>query len=150
MADAFHIDNTLGFLVGRSARVMAITLNRKFHEAGYNLSVDHWIILSKLLREGGQKQQHLSSQTGCDKTTITRMIDYMENQQWLYRQPDQKDRRNKLIYLTDAGMRLQAVLTEIANQTNEAIEAQLNGEELETAKKLLKDLYETVTNDNSL
>ncbi len=149
MGDNFQIDNTMGFLVGRAARVMAMTLNRKFHEHGYQLSVDHWIILSKLLREGGQKQQHLSSETGSDKTTITRMIDYMEAQEWLYRQPDEQDRRNKLIYLTDDGKALQATLTEIANTTNEAIEAHLNDAELETCKKVLKDLYAVISQGHS-
>lgn len=141
MADPFQIDNTLGFLVGRASRLMAMTLNRKFQDSGYNLSVDHWIILSKLLREGGQKQQHLSSETGSDKTTITRMIDYMENRDWVYRQADQDDRRNKLIYLTNSGKVLQEELTLIAKTANESIEGHLNNEELETCKKVLKDLH---------
>ncbi len=145
MADYSEIDNTMGFLVGRAARMLAITLTRKFHDYGYNLSVDHWVILSKLSREGGQKQQFLSKETGSDKTTITRMIDYLENQNWLYRQADEKDRRNKLIYLTDNGKNLEKELTIIANSTNQFIEDHFNDTELKTCKQVLNNLYNVIT-----
>jgi Transcriptional regulators len=140
MEKPHRIDDRTGFLVGRAARVMAHSLNREFHNAGYQLTVDHWIILSKLLHEGGQKQQHLSAETGSDKTTITRLIDFMEEQRWLYRQPDEQDRRNKLIYLTADGQSLQHDLSLIVDQFNEKIENQLDDKELQICKKVLNDI----------
>ena len=111
---------------------MAHSLNREFHNAGYQLTVDHWIVLSKLLHEGGQKQQHLSAETGSDKTTITRLIDFMEEQRWVYRQPDEQDRRNKLTY-----------------RFNQQIEEQLDDQELQTCKKVLNDIFRIVGSQRS-
>ena len=144
MKDDFYIEHSMGFLVGRAARVMAIRLNRKFAEAGYNLTVDHWIILSKLLHEGGQKQQHFSEVTGWDKTTITRIIDYMEERKWVYRAPSDHDRRIKLVYLTNQGKGLQQDLRVIVEKFNRELESQLQQDELLTCKKVLTEIFEVL------
>lgn len=149
MSQPDRIDDRTGFLVGRAARVMAHSLNREFHSAGYQLTVDHWIVLSKLLYEGGQKQQHLCAETGSDKTTITRQIDFMEEQQWVYRLPDEQDRRNKLIYLTAEGHRLQYDLSLIVDHFNQKIENQLDSKELQTCKKVLNDIFRVIGTQRS-
>lgn len=149
MENSHRIDDRTGFLVGRAARVMAHSLNREFHNAGYQLTVDHWIVLSKLLHEGGQKQQHLSAETGSDKTTITRLIDFMEEQRWVYRQPDEQDRRNKLTYLTAEGQSLQYDLSLIVDRFNQQIEEQLDDQELQTCKKVLNDIFRIIGSQRS-
>lgn len=146
MTNHSRIANTMGYLVGRTARVMAMVLNQKFQDAGYNLSVDHWIILSKICQEGGQKQLHLSAEIGSDKTTITRMIDYMEERNWVYRKPDDHDRRSKLIFLTDNGRNLQEALTTIAVETNESIEAHFHDQELNKCKQVLNEIFHLLGN----
>ncbi len=142
MDNDFCIENSMGFLVGRAARVMAQTLNRNFLEAGYELTVDHWIILSKLLYEGGQKQQHFTEVTGRDKTSITRIIDYMEERKWVYRAPDKHDRRVNSVYLTNQGQGLQADLRKIVEKTNRELESHLDEKDLKTCKKVLNEIFE--------
>jgi len=145
MSKPFYIEHSMGFLVGRAARMMAMNLNRNFADAGYNLTVDHWIILSKLLHEGGQKQQHFSEVTGWDKTTITRFIDYMEERNWVYRAPDTHDRRNKLIYLTNQGKGLQEDLRKIVEDNNNRLENGLDATELQHCKKILTTIFDNMS-----
>ncbi len=142
MEDDFQIENSLGFLVGRTYKVLAQKLNSNFAKAGYEVSLDHWIILSKLIHEGGQKQQHFSAVTGWDKTSITRIIDFMESRKWVYREADKSDRRIKLVYLTSQGRSLHTELMKIVKKTNYEMENELNQEDLATCKKVLKQLFE--------
>lgn len=88
---------------GRFSRSMMSLSNRRLHEAGHDLSLEHAIILKHLTEKEGQSQQQLAENTFKHKTSITFLIDRMVKKNLVVRVPDQTDRRNKLIYLTDKG-----------------------------------------------
>lgn len=148
MDEEFRIENSLGFLVGRAYKVLALKLNRNFANAGYEVTLDHWIILSTLLHEGGQKQQHFSEITGWDKTSITRIIDFMEDRKWVYREPHNQDRRVKLVYLTNQGRGLHTDLRQVVEKTNREVERELNPGDLATCKAVLRQVFEVVHHGN--
>lgn len=74
------------------------------------------------------------------------MIDYMEERNWVYRKPDDHDRRSKLIFLTDNGRNLQEALTTIAVETNESIEAHFHDQELNKCKQVLNEIFHLLGN----
>ena len=61
----------------------------------------------------------LSTQTSLANTTLTAMLDRMENMGLIIRKPDPKDRRNKLIALTEKAKSLQDDYTKISQKMNE-------------------------------
>lgn len=61
----------------------------------------------------------LSAQTSLANTTLTAMLDRMESMGLIVRQPDPKDRRNRLIALTDKARSLQDDYTRISQKMNE-------------------------------
>ena len=61
----------------------------------------------------------LSSQTSLANTTLTAMLDRMENIGLIVRKPDPKDRRNRLIALTEKAKSLQDDYTKISQKMNE-------------------------------
>lgn len=61
----------------------------------------------------------LSAQTSLANTTLTAMLDRMENMGLIIRKPDPKDRRNKLIALTEKAKSLQDDYTKISQKMNE-------------------------------
>lgn len=61
----------------------------------------------------------LSAQTSLAKTTLTAMLDRMENIGLIVRKPDPKDRRNRLIALTEKAKSLQDDYTKISQKMNE-------------------------------
>lgn len=144
MNSEFCLEDSMGFLVGRASRVLALKLNKNFATAGFDVTLDHWIILNKLLYYGEQKQQTFSEITGWDKTTLTRIIDFMEDRKWVYRAPHKQDRRVKLIHLTTLGKGLHADLRPIVQQTNEEVESQLDPQDLAKCKKVLKEVFDLV------
>ena len=88
---------------GRFSRSMMSLSNKRLQEGGYDLSIEHAIILKHLIEKEGQTQQQLAENTFKHKTSITFLIDKMVRKNLVVRVPDQTDRRNKLIYLTDKG-----------------------------------------------
>ena len=61
----------------------------------------------------------LSAQTSLANTTLTAMLDRMESMGLIVRQADPKDRRNRLIALTDKARSLQDDYTKISQKMNE-------------------------------
>ena len=61
----------------------------------------------------------LSAQTSLANTTLTAMLDRMESLDLIVRKPDPKDRRNRLIALTEKAKSLQDDYDRISQQMNE-------------------------------
>lgn len=61
----------------------------------------------------------LSAQTSLANTTLTSMLDRMENSGLIIRKPDPKDRRNRLIALTEKAKALQDDYVKISQRMSE-------------------------------
>ena len=145
-----HQDNdqeqSLLFSIKSTSRAFRGRLNRGFAKAGYNVTSEQWRVLKCLWHQDGQRQQDLADVVHKDKTCITRTIDSMEKRDLVVRIPDRLDRRQKLIYLTDKGKRLQEELVRIARET--ALEAQhgIEPEHLDIFRKVLSKLHDNLSN----
>lgn len=62
-------------------------------------------------------QNRLSEEMGIDKASMVKLIDHLENKEYLVRETDPSDRRNKKITITTAGRR---ALTRIAEDAKKA------------------------------
>ena len=72
----------------------------------------------------------LSAQTSLANTTLTAMLDRMEAMGLIVRKPDPKDRRNRLIALTEKAKSLQDDYTKISGQMNEIYYTGFSEEEI--------------------
>lgn len=136
-----RLDNSLGYLLNRAGKAMGGMLSRNFKTAGFDLSLEHWVVLAKLWRQDGQNQQELGNQCVKDKATMTRLIDFMEGQGWLARTPDPNDRRSRLIHTTQSGIALRESLLPIVYQSLDQASEGIDPEELETCKRVLSRLH---------
>lgn len=131
------ITDTLGYLLHRATRGLTNRLHRNFAVAGYPITVDQWRIFSLLWESDGLCQRHMAEAIDKDKASLARTLDIMEKQSYLIRVPDQKDRRQKLVYLTKQGKQLQEKLLPIVEQTLEETRGELSETEVDTLKSLL-------------
>lgn len=131
-------------LIGKTADRMASRLTSKFRQAGYNISIAHWIVLSHLWQEDGRNQQELGGMTDRHKTAITRAVNWLEERSFVVRVPDNQDRRNKLIYLTHKGKKLKEELFPFAIETIEEAVAGIPKEKLEACKSVLHKIFKNL------
>ena len=142
--------HSLGLFIGKANRVMEKRVNENFAREGYELSMDHWIVMVHLWLEDGRNQKSLCEFAGRNKTRITRTLDNLEAQNYVLRVPDQADRRNKLIYLTHKGKQAQEPLSQIMLGSLEEATTGIKAEDLQTCKKVLQQVFLNLADEEIL
>lgn len=109
-----------GFLISRIKQVGTRIFDRMLADSGIDsFNGAQGRILYVLWQNDDISISSLSAQTSLANTTLTNMLDRMENIGLIVRKPDPKDRRNKLIALTEKAKSLQDDYTRISRQMNE-------------------------------
>lgn len=109
-----------GFLISRIKQVGTRIFDRMLAGSGIDsFNGAQGRILYVLWQNEDISISSLSAQTSLANTTLTNMLDRMENMGLIVRKPDPKDRRNKLIALTEKAKSLQDDYTRISQQMNE-------------------------------
>ena len=109
-----------GYLISRIKQVGTRIFDRMLSNSGIDsFNGAQGRILYVLWQHDAISISSLSAKTSLANTTLTAMLDRMEKMGLINRLPDEKDRRNKLIALTDKARGLQADYTRISDRMNE-------------------------------
>lgn len=109
-----------GFLISRIKQMGTRIFDRMLATSGIDsFNGAQGRILYVLWQNDAISISSLSAQTSLANTTLTAMLDRMESMGLIVRQPDPKDRRNRLIALTDKARSLQDDYTEISQKMHE-------------------------------
>jgi DNA-binding MarR family transcriptional regulator len=139
----YAIDDNLGYLVNRAARLMAQMFSRRLRRHGVALA--QWAILLFLYATDGQTQRELSRVVAIEPPTVARTIDRMVRDGLVRREPDPRDGRATRIRLTPRALALREELVAESMAGNELAARVLSAEELETLKALLRRVIEGLT-----
>ena len=109
-----------GYLISRIKQLGGRRFDRMLDEAGIEaFNGAQGRILYVLWQEDGVTISQLSSRTSLANTTLTSMLDRMEQSGLITREASPRDRRALLIRLTDAARALQADYERISQQMND-------------------------------
>ncbi len=109
-----------GFLISRIKQVGTRIFDRMLAASGIDsFNGAQGRILYVLWQNDEISISSLSAQTSLANTTLTAMLDRMECLDLIIRKPDPKDRRNRLIALTEKAKSLQDDYDRISKQMNE-------------------------------
>ena len=109
-----------GFLISRIKQVGTRIFDRMLATSGIDsFNGAQGRILYVLWQNDEISISTLSAQTSLANTTLTAMLDRMESLDLIVRKPDPKDRRNRLIALTEKAKSLQDDYDRISQQMNE-------------------------------
>ncbi|RXT03623.1 MarR family winged helix-turn-helix transcriptional regulator [Ammoniphilus sp. CFH 90114] len=106
----YSLDKSLGHKLAKSSRLLTNRLNQRFRENNLSITVEQWVIMVHLWENDGLTQNDLSSLTGKDQPSVSRLIDNMIKRDLVKRLPHPTDRRTNLIYLTPYGKEIQKAL----------------------------------------
>ena len=138
----FDLDESIGYVIELTKEVLTRELRKLFHQEGFSITPNHWLILYRLWQEDGITQGQLAERTFKDKPSITRLVDYMVKQDLVKRVEDSVDRRRNIIYLTEKGKSLQEVLPKIVETHIEKATYKLKKREVEIAKTVLRKIMQ--------
>jgi DNA-binding MarR family transcriptional regulator len=140
----FRKGELYSFITGKASTAIARRLQKKFNEAGLNLTIEQWSVLYHLWKEDGKSQQELCNATFRDKPSITRLVDNLEKLQLVKRVASENDRRINMIYVTRLAQKLQEQSMAIAEETlNEALQG-VPSEKIEVCKSVLQVVYDNL------
>lgn len=134
----FAIQDSLGYLVNRAARLMARQLAEALRPAG--VGIGQWAVLMFLWARDGLSQAELSKVVAIEPPTMVRTLDRMVRDGFVTRVPDARDGRVTRIHLTDRGRALRDELVPLAMQVNAANLGRLTAGEGRTLRRLLTKL----------
>lgn len=101
-------------------------------------------IMFPLWREDGISIVDLARETALTKSTLTSMLDRLEEAKYLQRVPSRTDRRRILIYLTDEGKRLQERYVRVSQDMTELFYEGLTGPEIDEFERCLERLLQNL------
>jgi DNA-binding MarR family transcriptional regulator len=139
-AQDFVIEESLGYLVNRLARLMAQQLADELRPAG--IGIGQWAVLLFLWERDGMTQAQLSRVVAIEPPTMVRTIDRMVRDGLVTRQRDSRDARISRIMLTDRGRSLRDELIPKAAAVNSANLERLTRQEGRTLRRLIAKLLD--------
>ena len=104
------------------------------------------MFLMQLYKKDGISQEELSENLSIDKGTTCRAIKKLEEEEFLIKVKDEKDKRSNKIYLSDKAKNIREDIFNILDDWNKQITRSLAKEEV----KMLEDLLEKVSKNINL
>jgi DNA-binding MarR family transcriptional regulator len=132
------------FITGKASTAIARRLQKRFNNAGLNITIEQWSVLYHLWKEDGRSQQQLCNATFRDKPSITRLVDNLERLNLVKRVPSEHDRRINLIYLTKQAQKLEEETMRIADETLSDALKTVPPDRIDVCKEVLQIVYDNL------
>ena len=94
-----NVERNFGFLVHDIARLMRMNYDRRVKRLGFTRS--QWWVITNLYRNDGLTQSELAEALDIERASLGRLLDRLEANGWVRREPCSKDRRAKRVRLAN-------------------------------------------------
>lgn len=129
-------DHHIGFLVQQISHLVIQLHNEKLEKEGVTSSQER--LLTLLYINNGATQSELQQDLLIKPSSVTKLIDVLEQKGLVTRIADSKDARVKIIHLSEKGQLMEAKLWDIKKQMEERIAKSLSEEQQAQLVELLK------------
>ena len=94
-----NVERNFGFLMHDIARLLRTSYDRRVKRLG--LTRSQWWVITNLYRNDGLTQSELAETLDIERASLGRLLDRLEANGWVRREPCSKDRRAKRIRLSN-------------------------------------------------
>ena len=137
-----ELAHELNLLVLKTRMTFRQTIQRLLKQNNIDMTFEMLQIMHCLWKEQGVSQQTLAEKTAKDKACLTNLINNLEKKNWVIRQEDSNDRRNKLIFLTPEGEEMAKRIKSMLKDMYDQIGERMNPRHMESCMKQLTKLNE--------
>lgn len=139
----FDYENSIGFVIYSASKMMQKAFDLELrNKTGINL-VQSKVIFA-LNMQSGPTQRELADKIGVESPTLVPIIDKMEQDGYVKRKHDSKDRRIKRIYATAKADSLWDSMMECAAQIRKTSTQNLSEHEIKSALGVVKKMTENL------
>lgn len=94
------------FKIDTTIKKIRNVLQKRFNDAGFDLTVDQWVLIDHIARNQGISQNTLAEMTTKDAPTVTRILDLLVKKGLAERRMAEDDRRKFNIFLLPEGEKI--------------------------------------------
>ena len=136
-----------GFLIAKIHQITNRMFNQMLKEYGIKeLNPGQGRILFALWQEDDVSIRELSIKTQLTKSTLTTMLDRLENADFLKRGPDENDRRIIKVKLSEKSKKLQKKYVAVSKRMTEVFYGTLTEEEIDQFEGYLRRILDNLIN----
>lgn len=135
-----QVNENIGKYISILYRSGNIYLHKYFEK--YNIGIGQYPFLIHLSHSEGVTQEELSCKLFIDKGTTAKAIKKLEEEGYVRREVDEKDKRAYKVYITENGRKIIASIFQILHSWNDILTYDFSEEEKELTLKLLKRMNE--------
>lgn len=142
-------ENSIGYQLSYTENLHRKLLNKKFSINKLDITPEQFIILDLLTEHStGISMQKISEKIHRDNSAITRSIDILEKKNLVSRVNAEKDRRKKIILITEQGIKLLHNAKDIAKQYAKEVAKGLTEKQLNDLFTILKIIQKNINESN--
>lgn len=149
MKKIFSSNLNFGFLTTRVSRLLLKTVNTISEEKQIDIPVHEMGIISDLKKKEGQLQQELAESMIRNKSSITKMLERLEKDNYIRKELDHTDGRAKRIFLTRKGKTMGKFMNNVLPDVHKVALDGLSEAEMQVALKVLNKIYNNLLEYNS-
>lgn len=131
----FDLDTCLGFITNNIAKEISECFNDRLLLVG--ITRVQWIALYYLGEEEIISQCELAENMGVKASSVARLIDRMEREEYVVRKRSEKDKRRVDLHLTNKGKKLREELLPEGKKMSELVSKGISDEEIQIFKNIL-------------
>lgn len=140
----YDFEESIGYWICSTAHGIEQALNEELTPHG--ITYRQWQVLGWLAFEGELTLTQLAERLRIEAPTLVGILDRMERDQWITREPDPLDRRRKLIKPTERVKPVWNKIVTCARKVRTEAAKNLSAEELETIKKAMAIIQSNLKN----
>ena len=136
------------YLISRAALAITSALKRGYTAAGAGRVKPAYLgVLMGLWEKDSQRVVELGRKAGLEPSTMTGLIDRMERDGFVRREPDPADRRALRVRLTARSLNMREAVTAVTDTILEDVLTGITGKDLEAMKGVLKQILRNLDYD---
>lgn len=137
-------DESIGLQTSQMNRRMLRFLNHSLE--WYEISLEQWVVLSKLAEQENINQKMLSVKAEKDPASLLRILDILERKGLIERRQNTGDRRSTSLYITTKGKDLKNELAPYIENRFKEITNGISEQEIEIYMKVLGNIDTNLKN----
>ena len=138
MSRSYDIAQAPGHLFRRAQQIAVAEFMRE--TAAFDVTPVQFALLNALIDTPGVDQITLANRVAFDAATSGSVIGRLEVKGWVRREPDQQDRRRKLLFVTPAGQKAVSSMKQAVDRAQQNMLAPLSAAQQAVFMKLLAQL----------
>lgn len=111
----------------------------------YNIGPGQFYLLMPLFQKDGVNQESLGQSINLDRANVTRAIQKLVKEGYVYRQRDEKDKRSYRVFLTEKGKAIEPGLKKIALEWENILLSNFDPDQRQTIVNSFEDMIKNVS-----